>query len=165
MIMENTKVGKCIIKHVRIGPRKARLVLNAIQHKGTRQALFALKTMNKKAARYAFQGLTSAIANAKVLKMDLDKLYVAEAKADTGPLMKRFMARSMGRADRMVRRTTHITIAVREGKKNVNGVPGEVLKKDAVSQAPTLPLLEKKNVKDAKEKNKTASKKQVGAKS
>ena len=164
--MENTKVAKCVIKYLRIGPRKARIVLNAIQHKGTRQALFALKTMNKKAARFAFQGLTSAIANAKVLKMDLDKLYVAEAKADTGSLMKRFMARSMGRADRMVRRTTHITIVVREGKKNINGVPGEVLKKDAVSQTPaSLPRPDKKNLKEAKEKNKTASKKQVGAKS
>lgn len=164
--METTKVGKCILKYLRIGPRKARLVCNTIIRKPANEALFSLKYMNKKAARFVYQGLKSAIANATVLKLDPAKLYVAEAKADTGPLMKRFMARSMGRADRMVHRTTHITVIVRESGKPRFVSSTELVSKE-VSMGPkgVEKKISKKVVKESKEKAKTSSKKKVGAKS
>ena len=143
--METTKVGKCILKYLRIGPRKARLVCNTIIRKPANQALFNLRFMNKKAARFVLEGLKSAIANAKVLKLDPEKLYVSEAKADVGPLMKRFMARSMGRADRMVHRTTHITVTVREAAK-----PFKIREAEPIQREASV---------------KTISKKKVGAKS
>jgi large subunit ribosomal protein L22 len=153
--MEATKSGKCILKYLRIGPRKVRIVLDTIRWKNAHEALFILKNMNKKAAGLVLQGLKSAIANAKVLKLDLDRLYVAEVKADTGPLMKRFMARSMGRADRMVRRTTHITVVVRENERAAKAIPEAPLKQEAVALAK----------KESKVKTEKIVKKKVGAKS
>jgi large subunit ribosomal protein L22 len=57
------------------------------------------------------------VANAKVLGMDENRLYVSDVRANGGPVFKRFMSRSMGRADRLLKRTTHLSLAVSEGQK------------------------------------------------
>ncbi len=59
--------------------------------------------------------LKTCAANAKVLGMDEKRLYVAEVRADGGPTMKRFMSRSMGRADRILKRMSHISMIIKEG--------------------------------------------------
>lgn len=82
--------------------------------------MYRLSMLNKKGAKLAQEALKSAMANAKVLKMDEDRLYVSEFKADGGPVFKRFMSRSMGRADRMLKRTTHLTVVLEEAEKVFN---------------------------------------------
>lgn len=142
--MENQKIARTTLKYLRIGPRKVRLVLDTIRYKGVVQAMAMLRASNKKAASFIFNAVKTAAANAKVLKMDFAKLYVSEAKADGGPTMKRFMTRSMGRADRMLRRTSHIVIAVKEGKKDINPVIGEGSKKE-VAETKTKAVKTKKS--------------------
>lgn len=111
--------AKAVVKHIRIAPRKLRLVLDLVRNKPAREAMYRLQITNKKGARLAEKVLKSAIANAKVLKMDEDRLVVSEIKADGGPMHKRFMARSMGRADRILKRSSHITVVLEEGAKKI----------------------------------------------
>ncbi|MFH0984702.1 MAG: uL22 family ribosomal protein [Candidatus Omnitrophota bacterium] len=60
--------------------------------------------------------MKSAIANAKNLGLNENRLYVSNVRADGGPVFKRFLTRSMGRADKILKRTTHLTVEVREGE-------------------------------------------------
>lgn len=112
--------ARAVIKYLRIAPRKVRLVLDTIREKPVKEALYRLAVLNKKGARLAEEGLKSALANAKVLKMDEGRLYVSEVKADGGPTFKRFMSRSMGRADRILKRTTHLTVVLEEAAKKIS---------------------------------------------
>lgn len=112
--------ARAVIKYLRIAPRKIRLVLDTVRNKPAREAMYRLSMLNKKGAKLAQEALKSAMANAKVLKMDEDRLYVSEFKADGGPVFKRFMSRSMGRADRMLKRTTHLTVVLEEAEKVFN---------------------------------------------
>ncbi len=70
--------------------------------------------MPRKGARMTEALLKSALANAKNKKMDEAKLYIADIRADEGPTMKRLMTRSMGRADRILKRTTHMSVILKE---------------------------------------------------
>ncbi|MEW9082980.1 50S ribosomal protein L22 [Caldanaerobacter subterraneus] len=107
--------ARAIARYVRISPRKARLVLNLIRGKHVDEALAILKFTPKKASKIVEKVLKSAIANAENNhNMNRDNLYVAKAVADEGPTMKRVLPRAMGRADIIRRRTSHITIVVKE---------------------------------------------------
>lgn len=107
--------ARAIARYVRISPRKARLVLNLIRGKHVDEALAILKFTPKKASKIVEKVLKSAIANAENNhNMNRDNLYVAKAVADEGPTMKRVLPRARGRADIMRRRTSHITIVVKE---------------------------------------------------
>lgn len=106
--------AKAKVKYLRIGPRKARIVLDLVRSKSVQEAFDILTNCNKKAARMTEQLLKSAVANAKVKKMDEASLYVSDIRADGGPIMKRFMSRSMGRADRILKRTTHLSVTLAE---------------------------------------------------
>jgi len=105
---------RVVSKHLRIAPRKVRIVLNAIKGKPAFIALTHLRLLNKKAARLVGKVLNSAIASAKEKKLDETRIFVKEVRADGGPSYKRIMTRSMGRADRIVKRTTHITMVLGE---------------------------------------------------
>lgn len=106
--------AKAITKYLRISPRKLRLVLDSVRHKKVEAAFAILKTMKKKGAQMALKALNSAYANAKNKKMDEGRLYVSEIFADGGPSMKRYMSRSMGRADVILKRMSHLTVVVKE---------------------------------------------------
>ncbi len=114
--------ARAVVKYLRISPRKVRLVINAIRRKPAAGAVSTLATLNKKAARLVEKGLKSALANAKVKGLEESRLIVSEVKADGGPVLKRFMARAMGRADEILKRTTHLTIVLREEGKPL-GLP------------------------------------------
>lgn len=86
-------------------------------------AFSALTALNKKAARLVEKGLKSAVANAKVKGLEESRLVISEIKADGGPVMKRFMARAMGRADEILKRSTHLTIILEESEKVVGPPP------------------------------------------
>jgi large subunit ribosomal protein L22 len=99
------------LRHARVSPQKARLVADLIRGKGIEDALDLLTYSNKKSAQIIKKVLESAIANAENnYGYDIDELKVGTVFVDTGPTMKRIRARARGRADRLVKRTSHITI-------------------------------------------------------
>ena len=123
-ISDPTKEARAIVRYLRISPRKVRLVVNAIRRKPVGTAFSILTVLKKKAARLVEKGLTSAVANAKVKGLDQTRLVVSQIKADGGPVMKRFMARSMGRADQILKRSTHLTIILSEGDRSFGPLLG-----------------------------------------
>ena len=129
------RFAKAVVKFLRIAPRKVRLVINPIRHRHPEQAFQILMTFKKKAARMVEKLLKTAVANAKVLGLDEAKLTIFDVRADGGPVMKRFMERSMGRANRIVKRTTHLTMILKEGQKTWNLPSGEK-SAEAGKQAP-----------------------------
>ncbi len=106
---------EALAKHnfARISPQKARLVADQIRGKSVDQALEILTFSNKKAAELVKKVLESAIANAEHNEgADIDDLNVAKIFVDEGPIMKRIMPRAKGRADRILKRSSHITVVV-----------------------------------------------------
>ncbi|HCH3617924.1 TPA: 50S ribosomal protein L22 [Vibrio parahaemolyticus] len=108
---------EAIAKHnfARISPQKARLVADLIRGKSVDQALEILTFSNKKAAALVKKVLESAIAIANAEHnegADIDDLNVAKIFVDEGPTMKRIMPRAKGRADRILKRSSHITVVV-----------------------------------------------------
>ncbi|ARR50330.1 MULTISPECIES: 50S ribosomal protein L22 [Photobacterium] len=106
---------EAIAKHrfARISPQKARLVADQLRGKPVAQALEILNFSNKKAADLIKKVLESAIANAEHNEgADIDDLNVAKIFVDEGPTMKRIMPRAKGRADRILKRSSHITVVV-----------------------------------------------------
>ena len=106
---------EALAKHnfARISPQKARLVADQIRGKSVDQALDILTFSNKKAAVLVKKVLESAIANAEHNEgADIDDLNVAKIFVDEGPIMKRIMPRAKGRADRILKRSSHITVVV-----------------------------------------------------
>ena len=108
---------KAITRHVRMSPRKARLVAGLIRGKQLEEALLILRFTPKKAAEILAKTLRSAIANATdTQNVDPDDLYVKRAYIDGGATLKRFMPRAHGRATPIRKRTSHFTVIVDEGK-------------------------------------------------
>jgi len=105
-------------RYLRISPRKIRLVLNSIKGKPVQTAFDDLKFMTQKGARFTEQLLKNGVASAKGKKMDEDRLFVEEVRSDCGPIFKRIMTRSMGRADRINKRTAHISLVLSERELN-----------------------------------------------
>ena len=104
---------QAVLKFVRLSPQKARLVADLVRGKKVDEALNILKFSNKKAARVLKKVLDSAIANAENNNgADVDELKVQEIFIDEGPTMKRIMPRAKGSADRIKKRTSHVTIRV-----------------------------------------------------
>ena len=103
------------LKYARISPRKVKPVLDLIRGKDARVAMAILKNTQKGACEYLVKLLGSAIANAENnFQMDTDKLYVAECFVCPGPTLKRIMPRAKGSADRILKRTCHMTIVLKE---------------------------------------------------
>ncbi|SDK43471.1 50S ribosomal protein L22 [Lacicoccus qingdaonensis] len=107
--------AKAVAKTVRIAPRKVRLVLDLIRGKEVGEAMSILQLTNKRASPVVEKLIKSAVANAEHnYDMDVDHLIVSEAFADEGPTLKRFRPRAQGRATRINKRTSHVTIIVAE---------------------------------------------------
>src|ERR1700683_1470107 len=107
------------LRYARISPHKCRLVADTVRGKGVGNALSTLKFMPKKGARLVLKVLESAIANAENnLGADIDELKVTRIEIDTPPVVKRFAARAQGSGNRIVKRNSHITLEVGDGKKD-----------------------------------------------
>ncbi len=117
-LLQAPKSARALTKYLRIGPRKLRIVIDTVRHQPVDRAFAILAQIKRKGARMTETILKSAVANARVLGMDENRLVVAEIRADGGPVMKRFMSRSMGRADRLLKRMSHLFIRVEEGRQN-----------------------------------------------
>ena len=108
-------VAKAYAKYLRISPRKVKIVADLIRGKSLAQATGILLTTPKAASEPLLKLLKSAAANAENNhKMDPEKLYVSEVFATPGPIIKRIMPRAQGRAYRINKRTSHVTLAVAE---------------------------------------------------
>ena len=102
-------------KYLRISPRKVKILCDLIRGKDVKTASAYLMQTPKAASEPVLKLLRSAIANAENNNsMDVEKLYVSTAVANPGPVLKRGMPRAQGRYNRILKRTTHITIGVSE---------------------------------------------------
>ena len=109
------QVAKAKLSYARISPRKVKIVIDLIRNKPVGEALAILKHTPKAASLIVEKLLISAIANAENNHgMDVEKLYVAEVFATAGPILKRIQPRAQGRAFRIYKRTSHITLVVAE---------------------------------------------------
>jgi len=103
------------LKFARNSPQKCRLVADQIRGLPVERAINLLTFSNKKAAVLVKEVLNSAVANAEHNDgMDVDVLFVSTVFIDEGPTMKRFEARAKGRGNRILKRTSHITVKVAE---------------------------------------------------
>ena len=106
---------RAVTRFVRLSPRKVRLVVDQIRGKGVEEALNTLKFVPKRAAELVAKTLRSAVANAEgTQSVDVDRLYVKRVVVDEGGVWKRLMPRAMGRATRVRRRLSHVTVVVDE---------------------------------------------------
>ena len=111
------KRPRAVAKYVRVSPRKVQIVIDLIRGKQVDDALAILMYTPKSAAPVVEKLLNSAIANAENnLEMSRENLYVAEVYANQGPTLKRYWARSHGRADLIKKHTSHITIVLDQKK-------------------------------------------------
>lgn len=109
--------AKATAKQVRIAPRKARLVIDLIRGKEVGEAIAILRHTPKAASPIVEKVLNSAIANAEHnYELEANNLYISEAYVDEGVTLKRFRPRAQGRASRINKRTSHITVVVSEKK-------------------------------------------------
>ncbi len=116
---EQDIISRAVIKYIRIAPLKCRLVADLIRERYVGEALTILRFSKKrKASSIVEKVLKSAIANAqqKAPNIDVDNLYISRIFVNQGPQMKRFRARAMGRAARILKRTSHVLISLEERK-------------------------------------------------
>ena len=107
------KRPKAVAKYIRISPFKVRIVLDVIRGKSYREAVAILKNTPKAASEVLVKLVNSAAANAEHnLGLSKDDLFVAECFADQGPILKRIQPVSKGRAHRINKRTSHITVVL-----------------------------------------------------
>lgn len=107
--------GRAVLRNVRVSSRKAKLVIDLIRNKKLDEAYAILKYTPRRAAEILEKLLKSAEANAVNNNgLNRDNLYVAEAYATQGPTLKRIRPRAHGRAYRINKRTSHITVVLRE---------------------------------------------------
>lgn len=106
--------AKAILKYTRISPRKVEIVLDLIRNKPVDLAMGILKNTPKAACEDLAKLLKSAVANAEVKEMNTANLYVSECFVCPGPILKRIRPRAQGRAFRILKRTSHVTIVVKE---------------------------------------------------
>jgi large subunit ribosomal protein L22 len=109
--MEVRAVGK----YLRVSPYKVRLVADLVRGKRVEEALTILKFLPKKSGRLVNKTLRSAVANAESMQtIDVDTLVIKAIHVDEGPRLKRWRPRAMGRATRILKRTSHITMVLTE---------------------------------------------------
>lgn len=107
--------ARAVARHVRVSPRKARIVVDLIRGKSVGEASTILKFTPRAAAEIVSKVLHSAVANAeKNQKLKAADLYVSQTFVDEGPTLKRIRPRAMGRAFRINKRTSHITVIVKQ---------------------------------------------------
>ena len=115
--------AKAVLKHFRQSPRKVRIELNSIRGKSLDKVMNHLHYSKSKASSAIEKIILSAVSNFKIKNetsdLELSKLLVKECFADGGPHVKRFRAASMGRASRLRRPTSHLTVVVKSKKKRI----------------------------------------------
>lgn len=107
--------AKAIAKYIRMSPMKVNIVLDLVRGKNVNEAFAILQYTPKSAAEVVYKVLKSAVANAENnLNLDKNSLYISEAHSGQAPTLKRFRPHAQGRAFRINKRTSHITLVVKE---------------------------------------------------
>ncbi len=107
--------AKAYLRYARISPRKVKIVLDLIRGKDVAVAMGILNNTHKSASEYLIKLIKSASANAENnFGMDVSNLYVSECYVCTGPTLKRIQPRAQGRANRILKRTSHVTMVLAE---------------------------------------------------
>ena len=107
--------SRAVARYIRISPRKVRLIMDEIRGRRIEEALNQLSFAPQKGAFILKKLINSAVANAEQnFEMDVDKLYIKRVFADEGPTLKRFRPRAMGRASKIRKRTSHLTVVLDE---------------------------------------------------
>jgi large subunit ribosomal protein L22 len=101
-------------RYARMSARKMRLIADLIRGREVQDALNVLKFTHNRAAGMISKALTSAIANANEAEADVARLVVSEARIDEGPTIKRWHPKDRGRAHPIMKRTSHVVVAVEE---------------------------------------------------
>ncbi len=103
--------AEATLRYLRIAPRKVRVVADLIRGRSVEEAMNLLAFTNKRGAPVLRKLLASALANAENDgELDTDHLYVAEVTVDQGPTLKRWRPRAQGRAYRINKKTSHVTV-------------------------------------------------------
>ena len=106
---------KAIAKYIRLSPRKVRLLMEEIKGKKVEEALNLLAFASQRGAPILRKLINSAVANASQYPdIDVDNLFIKHIFADEGPTLKRFRPRAMGRATRIRKRSSHLTVILNE---------------------------------------------------
>lgn len=107
--------AKAVARYIRISPRKCRIVIDLIRGKSVKDALNILKFVPKRASKPIEKVVRSAAANAEHnFNMNKDNLVISAAYVDGGPTLKRFHPRQRGQAFPILKRSSHITVVVKE---------------------------------------------------
>ena len=106
--------ARATLKYARISPRKVKIVMDLIRNENADKAMAILKFTPKSACEYLEKLLHSAMANAQEKNMDMSRLYVAECIVGPGPTLKRIRPKDHGRAHRILKRTSHMFIVLKE---------------------------------------------------
>ena len=106
---------RAVSRYVRLSPQKVRLIMDQIRGKRVEEALNLLSFAPQKGVSFLKKLINSAVANAEQnSNVDVDKLYIKRIYADEGPTLKRFRPRAMGRATRIRKRSSHLTVILDE---------------------------------------------------
>ncbi len=109
--------ARAYLKYARIAPRKVQIVMDLIRNKPVDEAIAILKYTPKAACEPLLKLVNSAVANAEHnFQMDTNSLYIAECYVTPGPVLKRVMPRAQGRAYRILKRTSHMTVVLKEAE-------------------------------------------------
>ena len=117
-LLADVRASRAQAKHVRVTPMKARRLVDVIRGMQAEEALAVLRFAPQAASEPVYKVVASAVANARHLaerdsrRLDVEDLVIAEAYVDEGPTLKRFRPRAQGRAYRIRKRTSHITVVV-----------------------------------------------------
>lgn len=144
-------ISKAISKYNRISPKKTRLITGPLKGKTVAEAYAILQYINKRASRLVYTVLKSAFDNARKKDPALKEadLYISKIVADSGPMLKRFRAASMGRASLIRKRMSHITVHLDAKEAPAKELPKKE-KKKAAGLIKGRSLLKKKTEKAVK---------------
>lgn len=155
--------AKAVAKYIRVAPRKARLVVDLIKGKKTDDAATILRFTRRAASKSVLKALNSAVANAQNKGARAGELVVSNAFVDEGPTLKRFRPRARGRAARIRKRTSHITVMVEEtavemqkAKPRAAKAAAKEVKEVKEAKAPAKAKVKEKETEKGKTKAKTS---------
>ena len=113
------KTASAKLRYLKMTPRKVRLVASVIRGMGASEAEAELVMQTRRAAGAILKLLRSAVANAREMKLDVDKLFVQTIRVDQGPMLKRFLPRARGSASPIEKKMSHVSIVLEEGGKAI----------------------------------------------
>jgi large subunit ribosomal protein L22 len=111
--VDETQIARASARYLRVSPRKARRIIDIVRGTKANEALDVLRFDEHAASEDVYKVVASAVANAEHnQRLDRDSLWISEAFVDEGPTLKRFRPRAQGRAYRIRKRTSHVTVVV-----------------------------------------------------